>query len=160
MFKDFLYWTCNILLLYLVIKSGIILIVRIIITYLSRFLHNTLNYLHKKQDITLSECLAQTVEKPWFGESRSRVLQYNRKMLNKNAYMWLCFDFHIANFFKFMQANLSLTHFVTWDKPQYGVYRIACFSFASANTLSIFSFRSRYSCMYLSVYLMSSHLYM
>ena len=31
------------------------------------------------------------------------------------------FHFHIANFFKFIAAYLSFTHFVTWAKPLYGV---------------------------------------
>lgn len=51
----------------------------------------------------------------------------------------LPFHFHFANFFKFMAANLSLTQFLTWARPLYGAYLIAYFSFASANTLSIFS---------------------
>ena len=29
--------------------------------------------------------------------------------------------FHVANFFKFMAANLSFTQFVTWAKPLYCV---------------------------------------
>ena len=32
--------------------------------------------------------------------------------------VWLSFDFHIASFFKFIHANLSLTHIVTWAKPR------------------------------------------
>ena len=66
------------------------------------------------------------------------------------------FHLCIAYFFKFMVANLSLTQLVTWDKPRYGVYRIAYFSFASANTRSIVSFRRSYKALYSGVCLMSS----
>ena len=31
------------------------------------------------------------------------------------------FHFQLASFFKFMAANLSFTHFVTWAKPLYCV---------------------------------------
>ena len=40
-----------------------------------------------------------------------------------------------------MAANLSLTHRVTTAKPLWCVYRIACFSFASAKTRLIVSLR-------------------
>lgn len=66
------------------------------------------------------------------------------------------FHFHFASFFKFMVANLSLTQFVTCARPLYGVYRIACFSFASANTRSIFSFRNLYNSAYFGVWRISS----
>lgn len=59
--------------------------------------------------------------------------------------------FHMASFFRFIAANLSLTHFVTWDRPRCSVYRMPCFSFASANTRSIFSFRNLYSAWYCGV---------
>ena len=39
------------------------------------------------------------------------------------------FHFHIANFFRFIAAYLSFTHFVTWAKPLYHVYCMPCFSF-------------------------------
>ena len=67
--------------------------------------------------------------------------------------VFFLFHFHFASFFKFMVANLSLTQFVTCARPVYGVYLIACFSFASANTLSIFSFRSLYKSAYLGVFI-------
>lgn len=66
------------------------------------------------------------------------------------------FHFHIAIFFRFIAANLSLTHFLTWDKPLYCVYLIPYFSFASANTRSIFSFRNLYNSQQLKVCLASS----
>ncbi len=47
-----------------------------------------------------------------------------------------------ASFFRFMAAYLSLTHLVTAAKPLWCVYRIACFSFASAKTRSIVSLHS------------------
>ena len=43
---------------------------------------------------------------------------------------------HTASFFKFIAANFSLTQVVTRARPRCCVYRIACFSFASANTRS------------------------
>ena len=66
------------------------------------------------------------------------------------------FHFHFASFLKFMVANLSLTHFVTCARPLYGVYLIANVSFASANTLSRFSFRSLYKSAYLGICLIFS----
>lgn len=64
--------------------------------------------------------------------------------------------FHIAIFFKFIAANLSLTHFVTCVKPLYCVYRIPYFSFASAKMRSIVSFRLLYNSLYSGIYLASS----
>ena len=43
---------------------------------------------------------------------------------------------HTASFFRFIAANFSLTQVVTRARPRCCVYRIACFSFASANTRS------------------------
>ena len=40
----------------------------------------------------------------------------------------LSFHFQLASFFGFMATNLSLTYFVTWDRPLYWVYRMSCFS--------------------------------
>ena len=57
---------------------------------------------------------------------------------------WVLFHFQFASFFKFIAANLSLTQFLTWARPLYGVYLIVCFSLASANTRSIFSFLKVY----------------
>ena len=51
-----------------------------------------------------------------------------------------------------MAANFNVTQFVTWAKPLYGVLSMACFSFPSANTRSIFSFRSLYRSAYSGVY--------
>ena len=34
---------------------------------------------------------------------------------------WRQFHFQVANFFRFMAANLSFTQFVTWAKPLYCV---------------------------------------
>lgn len=48
-----------------------------------------------------------------------------------------------GSFFRFIAANLSLTHFVTWDRSRYSVYRIPCFSFASADTRYSFYFLSQ-----------------
>ena len=64
--------------------------------------------------------------------------------------------FHIAIFFKFIAANLSLTHFVTCVKPLYCVYRIPYFSFASAKMRSIVSLRLLYNSLYSGIYLASS----
>ena len=64
----------------------------------------------------------------------------------------------VAYFLRFIAANLSLTQFVTWLKPRYWVYRIAYFSFASANTRSIVSFCRSYKALYSGVCLMSSAL--
>lgn len=51
---------------------------------------------------------------------------------------WVPLQFHFANFFKFMAANLSFTQFLAWAKPVYLVYRIPCGSLASALALYIF----------------------
>ena len=44
------------------------------------------------------------------------------------------FFFHLASFFKFMHAKVSKTCIFSLAKPLKCVYRIKCFSFASANT--------------------------
>ncbi len=59
---------------------------------------------------------------------------------------------HTASFFKFIAANFSLTQVVTRARPRCCVYRIACFSFASANTRSIVSFLLAYICLPRSVF--------
>ncbi len=74
-------------------------------------------------------------------------MKFTKKTSNLEEVLFL-FHFHFASFLRFIVANLNLTQFVTCARPVYGVYLIACFSFASANTLSIFSFRSLYKSAY------------
>src|SRR3712207_7258784 len=53
--------------------------------------------------------------------------------------------FQIANFFKFMHANLRVSSIFTFSNPLYCVYRNPCNSFPSANTRSIVSLLLEYS---------------
>ena len=67
-----------------------------------------------------------------------------RKNIEFLKYIKVCkrflrlFHFHFTSFFRFIVANLSITQFDTSARSVYGVYRMACFSFASANTLYFF----------------------
>lgn len=51
------------------------------------------------------------------------------------------FHIQLANFFRFMHEKIRLTSILIFDKPLNFVYLIPCFSFASAKTRSIVSFR-------------------
>lgn len=55
--------------------------------------------------------------------------------------MGAALQFQRASFFRFMATYFSLTHLVTAARPLWYVYRMACFSFASAKTRSMVSFR-------------------
>lgn len=87
----------------------------------------------------------QTVEKPQFCVKQNwgfeSILDKNRGNIRICKRMWVSSHFLIANFFKFMAANLSLTQFVTWARPVYLVYLMPCFSLASAKTRSMVSLR-------------------
>ena len=87
----------------------------------------------------------QTVEKPQFCVRQNwgfeSILDKNRGNIRICKRMWVSSHFLIANFFKFMAANLSLTQFVTWARPVYLVYLMPCFSLASAKTRSMVSLR-------------------
>ena len=58
---------------------------------------------------------------------------------------WGLFIVHVASFLRFMHAKVRLTCILTLASPRYWVYRMPCFSLASANTRSIVSFRFLYS---------------
>ena len=47
--------------------------------------------------------------------SRTYMSEKTAKRNEDNRFL----HFHVANFFKFMAANLSFTQFVTWAKPLY-----------------------------------------
>lgn len=64
-------------------------------------------------------------------ERKSRKIQQRKRS----------FHFQPASFFRFMAVNLSITHFVTWARPQYWVYGITCFSLAPAKTRSMVPLR-------------------
>lgn len=49
--------------------------------------------------------------------------------------------FQIASFFRFIHANKRVSSIVTFANPLYCVYLIPCFSFPSAKTRSMVSFR-------------------
>lgn len=72
----------------------------------------------------------------------------------------LVYDGHstatLPAFFKYIAANFSLTYFPACAELRYCAYLIPRFSFASANTLSIFSFLLRYSSLYFGVGRISS----
>ena len=102
--------------------------------------------------------MSQTVEEPDFALSKNRVLLHIYEIKYKNNRFGRGINplpFPFCKLFKFMVANLSLTQFVTCARPVCGVYLIAYFSFASANTLSIFSFRGLYKSAYSDVWRIS-----
>ena len=99
---------------------------------------------------------SQPVEEPGYARCVAGFLAKTGLKKRKSKPYGDSFHFQFASFFRFMAANFSLTQFVTWAKPLYGVSRMACFSFSSTNTRSIFSFRSLYRSAYSGVYRASS----
>lgn len=83
-------------------------------------------------------CLFQTVDKGlcWYPQQKSFsfvihgffvIFFIKISIILNTSKISQCFFFHIANFFKFMHAKVSVTCIFTFCRPRNWVYLIACF---------------------------------
>lgn len=100
-----------------------------------KVLNQKINLIYDVLFKKIHENYEESFLKALFSLSKNPIINFKQRQKALHQATWR------AYFLIFIAANLNLTHLVTWERPLTSVYRIPCFSLASAKQRSIVSFR-------------------